>query len=118
VFVAQGAGLFVGYTDYVGGAFATPRGISTFNHLVAGGTVGTYPATGNVEADSTPAAFMAFNTAASRTLPVIHNLLASTDLFIEYTWPLNMRDLDTGTMFNGEQVIASGRNNTMACIHL
>jgi hypothetical protein len=75
-----------------------------FNHLTSGGTVGQYPATGDVETDSDPAEFRAINANPAAKLPVQCNLISATDLLIEYTWPVNQRDLDTGTMFDGHQV--------------
>jgi hypothetical protein len=103
-FLSQGAVSFVGYTDYVSSSFCEPRGISTFNHLASGGMVGQYPATGDAETDSDPAQFLAINTDPSAKLREQCNLVSGTDLFIEYTWPVNQRDLDTGTSFDSQQV--------------
>ena len=104
VFVNQGAASFVGYTDYVSGAFAVPRGTRTFSHLIAGGAVGSYPSVGDVEQDSSPAAFKAFHKDPTKTLAVQCQSLGARQLLIEYTWPVNMWDLDTGTMFDGQQL--------------
>jgi hypothetical protein len=103
-FLSQGAVSFVGYTDYVDRSFSKPRGISTFNHLVANRTVGTYPANGDYEADADPAAFRAFNSDPNERMRMRCFLVSETNIFIEYTWPVNQRDLDTGTMFDSQRV--------------
>jgi hypothetical protein len=103
-FLNQGAVSYVGYTDYVASSFAEPRGISTFNHLADNQTVGTYPAIGDVETDSDPAAFRVFNSDPNARMRMKCFLVSETNIFIEYTWPVNQRDLDTGTMFDSQRV--------------
>jgi hypothetical protein len=75
-----------------------------FTHLVNGGSVGSCPGIGDVEQDADPAEFRSFYNDPAKPLAVQCNPLASRQLLIEYTWPVNMLDLDTGTMFNGEQL--------------
>ncbi|MFW6155034.1 MAG: hypothetical protein ACOC95_07460, partial [Planctomycetota bacterium] len=96
-FLSQGAGAYIGYSDTVNTGFANTRGLRSFNHLVEGNTVGTIAGINvDTETDATPAKFMFFGD-ADATLPTDCRLLNDYELFVEYKWPLNVYDLDTGT---------------------
>lgn len=103
-FIGAGAAAFVGYSDYVGSSFADRRGQSLFQTLLEGNEIGTTPGI-NVdrESDRDPARFDLRGDATAK-LQTDCLLLNDYDLYVEYTWPLDQRDLDTSTHFLSSKV--------------
>ncbi|MCA9079117.1 MAG: hypothetical protein KDA58_01105 [Planctomycetaceae bacterium] len=99
-FIGRGAAAFVGYDDYVGFSFANNKGQQLFDTLVNGDEIGMTPGI-NSDLDLAGGHLALFQMYGDQTakLPNDCLLLNDWDLYVEYKWPLNQRDLDTSTRF-------------------
>ncbi len=103
-FLGSGAAAVVGYTKVVNANFANARGQAMYSHLINDGTVGTIPQLNSVDPAAPHAVFKLFTNDNGAKLPQSCDELDDFDLFVQYSWRQNVRDLDTGTSFLGDTV--------------
>ncbi len=97
-FINAGAGAYIGYDNYVGYTFAYNHGKDAFVELVDGDTVSELDDLGDTDSGPHYAVFEYIGD-EDATLPIDGILLNDHELWIEYKWGQNVRDLDTGTAF-------------------
>ncbi len=103
-FLSQGASAYIGYTGVAGRAFTNDCGRIAFTHLLEGGTVGTIPIDIPIDVYSDDAAEFIYAGDKNATLPLGGVLLNDYQLWIEYKWGQDVKDLDTGTCFLNDTV--------------
>jgi hypothetical protein len=96
---------FTGETSLEYGRNASAEFVENITNFVVAPTIAQAVATtiGVVGTGSVDSTFSFFGTGESK-LEVGCDLLSENDLFIEYTWNQNVRDLDTSTEFLGDSV--------------
>jgi len=101
-FTNLGAGAYIGYDGPVTFGFAHQQGIATFTTLLndSNNTVGDIPGINMFHDWTNHGTLFTELGPLSTTLPA-GLLLSNYDVYVHYSWPQNVRDLDTNTSFLG-----------------